>query len=134
MNTLFAVNKWRRIYSIYSHICPKISTVGSLLLTSMVYSFNKTEQGYFLKIEGDLDLYSSYNLKEDVKKVYLSAPDDLTIDLSGLNYIDSAGIAFLIDIKKSSMQKGKKCEIQNIPGDILRMFRSLRVDTILQIR
>ncbi len=83
MNILFAVNKWRRIYSIYCYICPKISTVWSLLITSMVYSFNKTEQGYFLKIEGDLDLYSSYNLKEDVKKVYLSAPDDLTIDLSG---------------------------------------------------
>ncbi len=99
----------------------------------MIYSFNKTELGYFLKIEGDLDLYSSYNLKEDVKKAYLSAPDDLKIDLSGLNYIDSAGIGFLIDIKKTSIQNGKKCEIQNIPADILRMFRSIRVDTILQI-
>jgi len=104
------------------------------IITIMIYAFNKTERGYFLKIEGDLDLYSSYNLKEDVKKAYLSAPDDLTIDLSGLNYIDSAGIAFLIDIKKTSIQNGKKCEIQNIPGDILRMFRSLRVDTILQIQ
>lgn len=100
----------------------------------MIYLFKKTEQGYFLKIEGDLDLYSSYNLKEDVKKAYLSAPDDLIIDLSGLNYIDSAGIGFLIDIKKTSIQNVKKCEIQNIPEDILKMFRSLRVDTILQIK
>lgn len=100
----------------------------------MVYSFNKTESGYTLKIEGDLDLYSSYNLKEDVKKVFLANPDNIMIDLSGLNYIDSAGIAFLIDVKKSTVQHNKQCEIQNIPADILRMFRSIRVDTILQIK
>lgn len=100
----------------------------------MVYSFDKTERGYLLKIEGDLDLYSSYNVKQDVKNVYVSDPDNIIIDLSGLNYIDSAGIAFLIDIKKSVSQYGKTCEVQNIPGDILRMFRSIRVDTILQIK
>ncbi|MCX8123935.1 MAG: STAS domain-containing protein [Spirochaetes bacterium] len=100
----------------------------------MIYSFNKSESGYLLKIEGDLDLYSSYNLREDVKNVFLSKPDNITIDLSGLNYIDSAGIAFLIDIKKSTIQHQKKCEILNIPSDILRMFRSIRVDAILQIK
>ena len=67
----------------------------------MIYSFDKTERGYLLKIEGDLDLYSSYNVKEDVKNAYVSDPDNVIIDLSGLNYIDSAGIGFLIDIKKS---------------------------------
>ncbi len=87
-----------------------------------------------MKIEGDLDLYSSYNLKEDVKKVFLSDPDNILVDLSGLNYIDSAGIGFLIDIKKSTIQHNKKCEFKNIPADILRMFRSIRVDTILEIK
>jgi len=100
----------------------------------MIYSFDKTERGYLLKIEGDLDLYSSYNVKEDVKNAYVSDPDNVIIDLSGLNYIDSAGIAFLIDIKKSVSQHGKTCVVQNIPADILRMFRSIRVDTILQIK
>lgn len=100
----------------------------------MIYSFNKTESGYTLKIEGDLDLYSSYNLREDVKKVFLENPENIMIDLSGLNYIDSAGIAFLIDIKKNTLQHNKQCEIKNIPADILRMFRSIRVDTILQIK
>jgi anti-sigma B factor antagonist len=100
----------------------------------MIYSFEKTQQGYLLKIEGDLDLYSSYNVKEDVKNAYVSDPDNVIIDLSGLNYIDSAGIGFLIDIKKSVSQYGKTCEVKNIPADILRMFRSIRVDTILQIK
>lgn len=104
------------------------------IITRMTYSFNKTKQGYLLKIEGDLDLYSSYNLKEDVKNQYAIDPDNIIIDLSGLNYIDSAGIGFLIDTKKSASRYGKICEVQNIPGDILRMLRTLRVDTILIIK
>ncbi|MGQ9842116.1 MAG: STAS domain-containing protein [Spirochaetota bacterium] len=104
------------------------------IITRMIYSFNKTKQGYILKIEGDLDLYSSYNVKEDVKNQYTIDPDNIIIDLLGLNYIDSAGIGFLIDIHKSASKNGKICEVQNIPGDILKMLRTLRVDTILKIK
>ena len=100
----------------------------------MIYSFEKTKEGYVLKIEGDLDLYSSYNIKEEVKSALISNPDNLVIDLAGLNYIDSAGIGLLIDLKKSAVQHNHNCEVKNVPADILSMFRSLRVDVILQIK
>jgi anti-sigma B factor antagonist len=100
----------------------------------MVYSFDKDKTGYFLKIEGDLDLYSSYNLKEDIKAIFLKEPENILIDLSHLNYIDSAGIGFLIDLKKNATQNNKLCDFKNIPPDILKLFHSIRVDVILQIK
>ena len=100
----------------------------------MIYYFNKNESGYLLKIEGDLDLYSSYNVREEVRSIFAKNPEDITIDLSGLNYIDSAGIAFLIDLKKNTSQYNKQYNVINIPPDILKMLRALRVDVILQIK
>lgn len=100
----------------------------------MIYSLHASDSGYTLTIEGDLDLYSSYNLKEDLRNIYNQNPHNITIDLTGLNYIDSAGIGALIEIKKYASHHHKHYIIENTPQDILKLFRSMRIDAILPLK
>lgn len=97
----------------------------------MNYTINREETGYHVKIEGDLDLYTSYAIKDEIKKEFIPTPDDMHLDLSQVHYIDSAGIGLLIELKKNVEKLGKSYTVSNIPAELMRMFRSISLDTIL---
>ncbi|KFZ31208.1 hypothetical protein IDSA_00265 [Pseudidiomarina salinarum] len=50
---------------------------------------------------------------------WLSADDALVVDLSGLDHVDSAGVAMLLQTKRQLMQKDRKLELKS-PSEQLR--------------
>jgi anti-sigma B factor antagonist len=50
-----------------------------------------------LIVSGDLDMSNADTLKEKVASLTADRPEQLIIDFSGLRFIDSAGIAVLVD-------------------------------------
>ncbi len=57
--------------------------------------------GLVLKVEGDVDMDSSPALREQITKE-LKGASDLKVDLSAVDYLDSSGIAVLIQGHKSA--------------------------------
>ncbi len=97
----------------------------------MNYTISKEQTGYRIQIEGDLDLYTSYAIKDEIKKEFIPNPDHMHVDLSQVHYIDSAGIGLLIELKKNVEKLGKNYTVSNIPAELMRMFKSISLDTIL---
>ncbi len=56
------------------------------------------------------------------------APNELVIDLAGVEMVDSVGIGIIIATHNSLDQKGGKLKVINIAEDIYGLFSTMRLD------
>lgn len=56
---------------------------------------------------------------------------EISIDLSGLNYIDSTGLGVLITIHKRTKEKNGKIVIRGAQGMVEQLFKRTRLDRVL---
>jgi anti-sigma B factor antagonist len=66
--------------------------------------------------------------KGELKVLLDQGIQDLTIDLTGVEMIDSVGLGVLIAAHNSLRQKGGQLIIQNASLDILTLFKTMRLD------
>ncbi len=70
--------------------------------------------------------------KEDFQKILLdqihTGVSEINIDLINVKLIDSTGIGILIAAYNQLKQKGGTINVINISGDIMKMFKILRLD------
>lgn len=59
------------------------------------------------------------------------ASDDATIDLSGVNHCDTAGIAVLLQAKSSRLANNKDIQYINVPQQVAELASFLNVSTSL---
>ena len=53
------------------------------------------EEVVILKLSGEIDLYTSFSLMESVAAVVAERPELLAVDLSGVEFMDGAGVKVL---------------------------------------
>lgn len=58
---------------------------------------NDTPQGVVLVVAGEVDMDSSPRLREEIKKSLKKKPASIKLKLTGVPYIDSSGVAVLIE-------------------------------------
>jgi len=58
----------------------------------------------------------------------------LTIDLAGISVVDSMGIGFLISAHNSLLKIDGKIEVLNVSGELLDLFKSMRLDQHFSIK
>jgi len=96
------------------------------------YDFSISGNMLQLKLEGDIDLYNVFELKDMLLEKLSENPSHLIIDLSETNYIDSAGIGWLVELKKLIEKTGKDYKVKNIPDEIFELFKTTSLDKILK--
>lgn len=69
-----------------------------------------------LTVEGDLDVYSVAEAIRQGSKLIRSSKAMTIIDLGKVNKIDSAGLAFVIELMKTARQQKTRIEFKNIPA------------------
>ena len=62
----------------------------------MEISVEKKDQGVILSPSGDVDLSSSRELQQSVKKAMEGKPERVIVDLTNVPYMDSSGVATLV--------------------------------------
>ena len=82
-------------------------------------------------VEGRLDTTSSPKLEGELRSAYDSI-SDLTIDLSNLTYISSAGLRVLLSAQKVMNKKGHMT-ICNVRPEIMDVFKITGFLSILNI-
>lgn len=65
------------------------------------------DEGSTLEVRGQLDMESSPDLKRAID-VALGKGRELRVDLSGVEYVDSSGIAVLIEGYKKALRRSKR--------------------------
>ena len=91
-------------------------------------------EAFVVSLEGDVDLQSS----PDARGVLLDAVERskrVVVDLSGVGYIDSSGIAALVEALQRSRQRkdGAALALAAVSDPVLRVLKLARLDRVFTI-
>ena len=84
-------------------------------------------------ISGEVDIYTSQNLKDKLYSIVDSLQMDLKIDCKELNYIDSTGLGIFVGALKKAKQYNKKIFLLNLKDNIKKLFTITGLDKIFII-
>src|SRR5436190_10798943 len=82
-----------------------------------------TEYRYCL--DGEIDLASAPGLRADLKRALDKAGVSLLIDCSRLTFIDSTGVAVLLEANAALEADGRHMLLLNVHGSPCRVFEAL---------
>lgn len=86
-----------------------------------------------LEIEGEIDVYTSPQLKQDIVKLAEQGTKHLIINLSKVEYLDSTGLGVLIGGLKRFREKEGNLVLVGPGMRILRIFEITGLDKIFDI-
>jgi anti-sigma B factor antagonist len=93
----------------------------------------REEQGSLVvSFEGDVDLEHSPEAREVLLEC-VARGRDIFVDLSAVSYIDSSGVASLVEAFQASKQKGTGFALVAVNAAALRVFELARLDKVFTI-
>ena len=88
----------------------------------MELKIRKNGEIYIIDVNGEMDLYNSYKLKELVMKMLEKNVKNFIINLEQVDYIDSSGIGALIYICSTMKKMNLKFAISNVHGSVKKVI------------
>ncbi len=98
----------------------------------MKHEIREESGAVIVALEGDVDLQSS----PDARKVLLECVDrkkPVLVDLSGVGYIDSSGVASLVEILQTARKSGTNLILVAVSEGALRVLQLARLDKVFTI-
>ena len=99
----------------------------------MELKIRKNGEVYIIDVNGEMDLYNSYKLKELVMKMIEKNVKLFVINLEQVDYIDSSGIGALIYICSTIKKMNLKLAISNIHGSVKKVIELTKLMGYLPI-
>jgi len=102
----------------------------------MAMRVNREESGdaVVLLVEGSVDIYSSPELRGELKAALDAKTDRIIVDMGGVTFVDSSGLATLIEaLQKTQGYKGKLF-LCHLSQTVLGVFQLANLDHIFQIK
>jgi len=84
-------------------------------------------------LKGEIDLHVSPTVTASLNEVIDKKPDRLVVDLSDVSYIDSAGLAALIQAMQKVEGYGGKFMLAGLQETVRSIFEISRLDQVFQI-
>jgi len=88
----------------------------------MELKIRKSGESYIIDVNGEMDLYNSYRLKELVMKMLEKKVERFIVNLEQVDYIDSSGIGALIYICSTIKKMNLRLVITNIHGSVKKVI------------
>ncbi len=86
-----------------------------------------------ITISGEIDMNSSPALRAQLLELIGNKPPVLFIDFASVSYIDSSGIATLVEGLKGMMPYGGRLKFVGIPPKIAEIFGFAKLDRVFEI-
>ena len=80
------------------------------------------ERGIIVQLAGELDLESAPELDRQLRELEEAKPARLLIDLSGLEFMDSTGLAVMVRAARSARDNGHRLSLRPGPTQVQRLF------------
>ena len=100
--------------------------------TGMKISVRQSGDAQVVDVQGEVDLGSSPNLRSTLFDLMAQAPK-LALNLQALRYIDSSGIATLIEVFKDSQRLKKEFILFGLSPAVQHVFQLTHVNRIFRI-
>ena len=88
----------------------------------------KEENHVIVKPGQDVVASMANEFRAELNSLIQESSCDLTIDLTGVEMVDSVGIRVIIATHNSLNNKGHKLKVVNIADDIYGLFSTMRLD------
>jgi anti-sigma B factor antagonist len=86
-----------------------------------------------LPLKGEIDLHVSPSVTASLNAMIEKKPKRFVVDLSGVTYIDSAGLAALIEAMQKVEAYGGKFLLAGLQETVCSIFEISRLDQVFQI-
>ena len=92
------------------------------------------EEGiHVLRVSGEVDLYSSPELRTGVQALLARANDRVHIDLSAVGYMDSSGVATLVEGMRSAQANNVAFVLYAPSESVMKVLTLSRLDSVFDI-
>lgn len=101
----------------------------------LAVSSRTIEKGALVEAQGEVDLTTAQQLRQPLMEAVNSVPkSDVFVDLRLVDFIDSAGLALLVEARKRLAPEGRTLHILLTPGrQPERVLKLGRFDTIMTL-
>ena len=86
-----------------------------------------------LPLEGEIDLHVSPGIAESLRMMTEKKPKRLVVDLSRVTYVDSSGLAVLIEGMQNVEEYGGKFALAGLQETVRSIFEMARLDQVFRI-
>jgi anti-sigma B factor antagonist len=86
-----------------------------------------------LPLEGEIDLHVSPRIAASLQAMIAAKPKQLVVDLSKVSYIDSSGLAVLIEGMQTVTRYGGKFALAGLQETVKPIFEIARLDQVFRI-
>lgn len=86
-----------------------------------------------IRAEGEVDLYSSPELRKELKKQIKARTNLVVIDLSGVEYMDSSGVATLIEGLQGLGKVGGHLCLAGLNDSVMQVLKFVHLDKVFDI-
>ena len=83
-----------------------------------------------LPLQGEIDLHVSPRISQKLAEMIKLKPSRMVIDLSGVTYIDSSGLAILISAMQDVEDYGGRFAIAGLQENVRTIFETARLDKV----
>ena len=84
-------------------------------------------------LRGELDLEHAYTFDEELRRVEALKPRCVVLDLRGLTFMDSTGLAQLFAANRRAREQGRRVVILKGPGPIDRVLSLAKVEDAIDV-
>jgi anti-sigma B factor antagonist len=92
-----------------------------------------TERPNVLPLEGEIDLHVSPRIAASLAAMVEEKPKHLVVDLSKVSYIDSSGLAVLIEAMQNVESYGGHFALAGLQQNVRPIFEIARLDQVFRI-
>jgi anti-sigma B factor antagonist len=86
-----------------------------------------------VSVEGDVDLSTSRELQGELRRVMGNQPRKLIVDLSDVPYMDSSGVATLVETMQLARRGETRLVLASMKEKVRSIFEIARLDSVFTI-
>lgn len=84
-------------------------------------------------LDGEIDLHQSAQVLARLDPLIASRCPSIRVDLSGVTYMDSSGLATMIDAMQRTQSYGGEFALAGIRPNVMKVFQIARLDQVFRI-
>ena len=84
-------------------------------------------------IDGDIDINSSPDMREAFEDIANTKTMRIVVNLSGVSYVDSSGLATLVEMLKKTRTYGGKLRLGNLAPKVKSLFEITKLEKLFDI-
>lgn len=87
-----------------------------------------------IAVKGEVDLGSAPQLRDAILKAVKTAKAQVAVDLAGVGYMDSSGVATLVEGLKACREPGKAFVLLAPSQPVMKVLQLSRLDSVFTIK